>query len=420
VGARATVFPCTEAGVVAATAAGGGPHTFSCAGPTTIVTSAELVISQSVELDGGGLLTLSGGGTHRVISTSAGPVTLRNLTVRDGYAPPAAFGACIAGALTLENVEVTGCRHDGFGGAVAGGPLTLIDSHIHGNHTTGINGGDLVITRTRIRNNTGGGLRSGSPTFITESTISGNTAATDAGILIGNPPWGNAVISRSTISHNVAASAAGSGGLGVWSGADIDDSTFVGNLPVAVRGYQWDPGGLDTVVIRSSTLIGNAGPSTLVMDPPGPFSHGQVPVSATIENTILAGGFDGRINVNGKAVIVPDPADCGGLPSTGPGPVLCATKAELNLGKLGPHGGPTWTVPLKAPSVAIDAAAACTSATDQRGVARPFGAACDIGAFEWDGPAPGAVPALPWLGVAALFAALCLAGLWSLRGRRPA
>ena len=57
--AHAAVLSCDEPGVLAALAAGGGPHTFSCPGPTTIVTSAELVITQSVELDGSGLLTFA-------------------------------------------------------------------------------------------------------------------------------------------------------------------------------------------------------------------------------------------------------------------------------------------------------------------------------------------------------------------------
>ena len=48
------------------------------------------------------------------------------------------------------------------------------------------------------------------------------------------------------------------------------------------------------------------------------------------------------------------------------------------LGPLGDYGGPTATMPLLAGSPAINAAdgAACPP-TDQRGIARPFGPACD-------------------------------------------
>jgi hypothetical protein len=53
------------------------------------------------------------------------------------------------------------------------------------------------------------------------------------------------------------------------------------------------------------------------------------------------------------------------------------------LGPLADNGGPTWTHALLPGSPAIDAAddAVCP-ATDQRGVLRPQGAACDIGSYE--------------------------------------
>jgi hypothetical protein len=53
------------------------------------------------------------------------------------------------------------------------------------------------------------------------------------------------------------------------------------------------------------------------------------------------------------------------------------------LGPLADYGGPTPTMALLAGSPAIDAAdAASCPETDQRGIIRPFGAGCDIGAFE--------------------------------------
>ncbi|MBW2214789.1 MAG: hypothetical protein JRF48_10240, partial [Deltaproteobacteria bacterium] len=46
------VCPCTEAGIRAAIAEGGGPFTFECDGPTTVVTEAEIAIDNDVILDG--------------------------------------------------------------------------------------------------------------------------------------------------------------------------------------------------------------------------------------------------------------------------------------------------------------------------------------------------------------------------------
>jgi len=58
-----------------------------------------------------------------------------------------------------------------------------------------------------------------------------------------------------------------------------------------------------------------------------------------------------------------------------------------NLGPLADNGGPTQTMALLAVSDAIDAGddGTCES-LDQRGVSRPIGAHCDIGAFELEHP----------------------------------
>jgi uncharacterized repeat protein (TIGR02543 family) len=65
------------------------------------------------------------------------------------------------------------------------------------------------------------------------------------------------------------------------------------------------------------------------------------------------------------------------------------TVADPKLGALGNYGGDTQTIPLLSGSPAIDAGndAVCDdnpgpNNLDQRGVTRPQGAGCDIGAFE--------------------------------------
>jgi hypothetical protein len=53
------------------------------------------------------------------------------------------------------------------------------------------------------------------------------------------------------------------------------------------------------------------------------------------------------------------------------------------LGVFGDYGGPTPTIPLLRGSPAIDTADGSTCPpTDQRGISRPYGSGCDIGAFE--------------------------------------
>jgi len=56
--------------------------------------------------------------------------------------------------------------------------------------------------------------------------------------------------------------------------------------------------------------------------------------------------------------------------------------ANPKIGTLGSNGGPTRTIPLKPASPAADAGGMKCPKVDQRGVPRPQGPRCDIGAFE--------------------------------------
>jgi hypothetical protein len=74
------------------------------------------------------------------------------------------------------------------------------------------------------------------------------------------------------------------------------------------------------------------------------------------------------------------------------------TTAQLQIAALANNGGPTWTHALLPGSVAIDQAVDCTDffgnpvRADQRGVPRPQGMACDVGAFERGNDGPPASP----------------------------
>jgi hypothetical protein len=82
-----------------------------------------------------------------------------------------------------------------------------------------------------------------------------------------------------------------------------------------------------------------------------------------------------------------------------------AGKDQINvnpqLGALAGNGGPTQTMALSAGTPAVDAADPnCDVPTDQRGVTRPQGPRCDIGAFELQVAAatPTALPSPPVTG----------------------
>ena len=147
------------------------------------------------------------------------------------------------------------------------------------------------------------------------------------------------------------------------------NSTITGNVGGAAGGI------LDDVAptIVGSTVAGNSG------------STGNVAGDATLTNSILAnGGAEGDCSgtIDATNSLIDDTTDC---TITGTGNV---TDQPAKLGALKANGGPTETMALLGGSPARDAGdlATCPT-TDQRGVHRPQGAGCDIGAYEVPHPA---------------------------------
>ena len=154
-------------------------------------------------------------------------------------------------------------------------------------------------------------------------------------------------------------------------------------------------GGGDVVIVNSTitanhALKGGGGLAT---------GQGYAPVSekialgrVTLRNTIVAGNTSaaGTRDCHVKDQVI---ASLGhNLDSDGSCFLTAAgdhPKADPLLAALAGNGGPTRTMALRPGSAAIDAgdAEGCPKA-DQRGVSRPQGAACDIGAFEYVAPVP--------------------------------
>src|SRR5439155_12011578 len=131
---------------------------------------------------------------------------------------------------------------------------------------------------------------------------------------------------------------------------------------------------------------GAAGPAVSPTSPPGqPGVAGGIFGPAQVSDSVVAGNggaqCSGTTNGSGN-VSFPDNS-CGGV------------NADPKLEALADDGGFTKTLLLGAGSSALDTIAAggsdCTG-TDQRGVPRPQGAACDSGAVEAANPALSADP----------------------------
>jgi uncharacterized repeat protein (TIGR01451 family) len=250
--------------------------------------------------------------------------------------------------------------------------------------------------------------------FLDAVNVSGNTAAKNGGGLSA-PPEGSATpaltITDSTFSDNKVTGGLVEGfGGGIYALGDLTliNSTVTGNsaestvamvqgggVLVALDASATEPSAVEIV---NSTIAGNSvgtagvGGGLAVYNPtPG------VVTELSVKNTIVAGntGPTGSSDCGAVAMLTSDhnlssDASC---MFTDAG---SKENADPQLGPLQDNGGETGTLALPAGSPAVDAGTndGCP-ATDQRGVTRPQGPACDIGAFELvqgTGQTPGSSP----------------------------
>jgi RHS repeat-associated protein len=255
-------------------------------------------------------------------------------------------------------------------------------------------------------NAVGGGLYLGAASIgIGATTIAGNHA--DAG---GAPSFGGGIYSTgsstmqvlaSTISGNEASATDGSdsaNGGGMYDNSTalvVQNTTIANNATYASNGTGGGGGGLYT---GGSFTSGAASTATLNYDTidsnsqAGGGGDDLVAGSAAttkIDSTIVAGPTStncaalGTLSSSGHNI---DSGTSCGLTST-----TDKSNANPGLGSLGSNGGPTQTQALTSSSPALDGGDAGTCpGTDQRGLSRPQGAGCDIGAYELG--TPGATP----------------------------
>jgi hypothetical protein len=154
------------------------------------------------------------------------------------------------------------------------------------------------------------------------------------------------------------------------SGNDGFDGSGIAN-------YSYYTAGMMT--ITNSTVVSNTG----AYDYGGIYNNDHFGMGITptlsIKNTIVAS----NTNANCYGMIVSLGHNIENGNSCGFNNVGDLINTDPGLGPLNFYGGPTLTYRLEPNSPAIDAGdnAGCPS-IDQRGVHRPQGSACDIGAFE--------------------------------------
>ncbi|MCB0073419.1 MAG: hypothetical protein KDE20_18245, partial [Caldilineaceae bacterium] len=252
-----------------------------------------------------------------------------------------------AALVTVDNVTVTGGAAGDGGGISNSGSLTVTESAISGNSVTDY----------------GGGIFNEGELTLSQSTVSGNEADYGGGLYnVRNQPQfgGVATLVNSTISGNEALE-----GGGIY--ADYGSATHLTHVTISNnRATDGDAGGV--------YVTGN----------------GDFPSSLDAVNTIIAHQAEGVdcTDASDYSVIVSNGhnlesgTSCG-FAATGDGDIQ---NGDAVLGPLQDNGGPTATHALLVGSDAVDKISDCDAhlavLEDQRSVARPQGAECDIGAYE--------------------------------------
>ncbi len=174
---------------------------FNLVTPATIQLADEILPSTNMAILGPGrdALTISGGRGNatpsRVFYVTTASLTVENLTIANGESPSGESGGgirtCCGAGLTLAHVTVRDSKSDFAGGGIAsGGPLNLSDTVISGNTAAQSSGTFLTF---------GGGLyvEVGSAT-LERVRISGNTVGSPS----GEPGVGGGVFVRSPATAN--------------------------------------------------------------------------------------------------------------------------------------------------------------------------------------------------------------------------
>ena len=343
---------------------GGGIQTN---GPATLTNS---IISGNI-CDG------SCGGGGGIINNSS-TLTITNSVISNNQTSAAGGGIfTVGGSLTVSKSTITG-NSAGFGGGIQNNTqvLSIENSTISTNNAN--DGGGMynfgssspMLTNVTFSNNSastnGGGMYNNiSNPMLTNVTFSGNSATSGGGM--HNTSGSSPMLTNVTFSGN-SASSGGGGGMYNESNSSptLTNVTFSGNS-ASINGGGMLNFNNSRPTLTNVTFSGNKAST----------NSGGVPI---LKNVIIANSTGdncfGGVDTSSSNNLINDNT-CLGVTDGNQGNKIGAY--TVNLGSLANNGGFTQTHALTTGSAAIDAGANC-AATDQRGVTRPQGAGCDIGA----------------------------------------
>jgi len=352
-----TVAHCTLREAIAAANANANATGIGFAVDAGIVLGAALPdITAPLTIDGlGRKVTIDAGKKFRVFEGKA-ELTLKNMTVMGGAAiGGSGNGGAVQGIGGLVTAVHVLFRNNsaGYGGAIAADGAVLVGCTFDGNESLG-------------SGKAGGAVALAGASTVTDCTFSDNKAAGDGGglaVFFG----GLVQVTRSSFIKNQ--SGGNGGGLACAGACIAANSTFSDNAASKSGGNVFASAKAELV---HCSLVG------------GSAAEGAGLASAAdlaLTNTWIGGGKGGG-------------SDCKATPAsvtgswTGDGSCGCGQMPADSFGALGAWGGLTPTVNLPAGSTLIDGAtdAGCAhplvAGVDQRGLARPAGTHCDVGALE--------------------------------------
>jgi hypothetical protein len=274
--------------------------------------------------------------------------------------------------------------------------LTLTGTTIAGNVNTSVAGGEALgtvnasvftATSSAITGNTNSttadtadGVIDAKTADLTDSSVTGNTNAAGTGTASGGIDVGGASLTNSTVSDNTASGTGGSSGGGIDDGAPSAHAAGSSGKHQPAVGAQATAG---AVVLVYATVTGNQAQTGANIDSFNPLTAFGSVVAKPV------GGVDCVLNgaTSSQGWNFSDDSTCG-FTNTTSGDRQSA--GDPHLGAPADNGGPAPTQLPQTGSPLIDAiplgscqaGGAAGITTDERGVTRPQGAGCDIGAVE--------------------------------------
>lgn len=435
----------------------GGTVDFDVTG--TIVLSSEIVIDKDITIQGPGAnqLTVSGGESTRIFNITAGTnIKINGVTISDGFDTNVVLGASAILVQTDSlNMELNDCVFENnvfFDDQIntAYGVINLLNNMNSPDFKLKVNRCSFInnLSQSVVENSFASGAvfsTFGQPITLEvyDSLFKGNIAEATAQARGGVASLGQFYkfsFHNCTFDSNVVRGKNGASG-GVFGDGGIDNilnitnSTFYNNRVECTDNCSTIAGGaigsfgaseiscsFCTFKSNRAVCLGNCvniigdtiAPSTIIRSTGGTTLSNSIVYGDNPENscTTISGGniISLGYNIdNGNTCV--DGSVAGDKPFSNPG---------LSPAGLQDNGGPTPTIALFRNSPAIDMANPnCPpQSTDQRGVIRPQGNSCDIGAYELEEIIARPIPTLSEWGLIATAAALGLAGLLTVRRRR--